>query len=388
MKWGIILFPVFLFGQTEFFGYMESEFDQMQLRNQQYNFGYNKLRIDMESRPTDRVLLGANLNIQKFYGKITWNFLDFLPEYIWKPVFHPEDEPDSIWISEMPITIGDTLFLDNIYLRATFNRLDLTIGRQQISLGTGYAWNPLDIFFRKDLFDPSYEQPGVNAIRVEIPLGDRMSFEIILSPEESWELTTKMVQGKVGIGSFDFTVNVAEQFQLFPYWRTEDTLSTHRNEKLLGGSFVGQIGEIGLWGEGWFGSKSKPEASGEYLLGLDHTFDSGTYVMGEYYHNSIGADISELFFDHYMFYFTGETHSLMQNYLFFMVNQNVTEFVSIGLFGIANLDDKSVAINPQVNWNAFENVDVSLFISKTFGEKDTEFGIQDWAIRIRLRAYF
>ena len=31
------------------------------------------------------------------------------------------------------------------------------MGKQQISLGTGYVWNPTDVFNIKELFDPTYE---------------------------------------------------------------------------------------------------------------------------------------------------------------------------------------------------------------------------------------
>jgi len=41
----IFIFPILAFGQMEFFGYYETEYDHLQLMGTNYNFGYNKLRI-------------------------------------------------------------------------------------------------------------------------------------------------------------------------------------------------------------------------------------------------------------------------------------------------------------------------------------------------------
>ncbi len=49
---------------------------------------------------------------------------------------------------------------------------DITLGRQAITFGKAYFWNPLDVFFPFDAgqFDREYK-PGVDALRVDIPLG-------------------------------------------------------------------------------------------------------------------------------------------------------------------------------------------------------------------------
>ena len=106
--------------------------------------------------------------------------------------------------------LTDTLFLDNIYIRANFKNFDLTVGKQQISLGTGYAWNPIDIFNFKQLLDPTYEQTGVNAIRAEIPIGSRSNIDLLLSPGTDWDNSVKMFQLKSGVGRYDIFGTVAQ----------------------------------------------------------------------------------------------------------------------------------------------------------------------------------
>lgn len=376
--------PALLFSQPEIFGYFENETDGARIGGTDYSFGYNKLRVDLQAFPAEQVTVGANVNIRRYHGKTMWNVFDFLPDDLWQPMFG-----DS---ATMIIPLTDTLYLDNVYLKARFKHFDLTVGKQQLSLGTGYAWNPTDIFNRPDLMDPTYEQTGVTSIRAEVPLGDRFGLDLIMAPEESWDLSAKMIKGKAGLGSFDFTASYAEYTGAYPYWRAHMDNSapppTEITYKKLGGSVVGQIWELGLWAEGNFEIGDHPIDFHEYLLGIDHTFDFQTYLMVEYYHNSGGAEPDSLTFFDYLYSLGGETHSLMQDYVFVMANHPISDVLSAGLFGIANLNDRSFAINPLLDWNAFENVSVSLFLSYAVGDANTEFGLQEWAWRLRVRAYF
>jgi hypothetical protein len=226
---------------------------------------------------------------------------------------------------------------------------------------------------------------------MEIPALDRGTLDIIIEPDSSWDISSKMLQYKNSIGNFDVSVNWAQQYHLFPYWRiiysgSPDILPTHKVTKYYGGSFVGEFAEIGLWGEAlWSVTGSN---YGEYMLGMDHTFNNGFYLMTEYFHNALGAEKNEVTFDHYLYNFSGETHSLMQNYLFAMGMYNLTNYISGRLLLFGNLDDQSFILAPQLNWDAIEDVTVSAWVSQSFGENDTEFGIQDLALRFRIRAYF
>ncbi len=390
----ISMLPLALLSQTEFFGYFETEQDVARISGQQYNYGYNKLRLDMAAYPADNVTIGANLNIQRFSGQRTWNVLDFLPERIWEP-----ELGDS---GEFPITLPDTLYLDNVFIRLTFPLFDLTVGKQQISLGTGYAWNPMDIFNQKQLLDPTYEQTGVTALRAEIPLADRLLVDVIMSPKENWERSARFARIKLGLGSFDLTGSAG----IFQWERTGmafdsagvvidamtdmpqiEVLSTPRT--LLGGAVVGELLGVGLWVEGAWNVLEEGDDFPEYLVGLDHTFDSGTYLLAEYYHNGSGvAGRSDLSFNDFLYSLGGQTHSLMQDYAFVVVQHPLTDLISVGLLGFANLNDKSFMVAPSLDWSAFENVSISLLASRAEGAEDSEFGLQEWGLRLRLRAYF
>ena len=366
----IFIFPILAFGQMEFFGYYETEYDHLQLKGTNYNFGYNKLRIDLESRSNENIMIAANINFRLYHGKTNWDFSDFIPEYL--------------GIDSVLFTLPDTMYLDNIYIRSSFPLFDFTIGKQPISLGTGYAWNPLDIFNRKDLLNPTYEQPGINALRMEIPIVDRTVLDAIITPDSSLKMSRKMIQLKSGFGSFDISLNAVVQYHLIP--NGEDSY-TYDQVYFGGSSFVGELWEFGLWGETLW-SLDADNNFGEVVLGVDHTLNNGIYLMAEYFHNSLGAEKDDLRFEHFMHYYNGETHSLMQNYIFAMGMYNITAYISSSLLAFGNLDDQSFILAPQIEWDAFEDVTASILMSQSFGDDDTEFGIQDFALRFRLRAYF
>ncbi len=385
----ILTLPLLLWAEPEFYGYFESEADVMQVASTNYNFGYNKFRLDVQARPNANVLIGANLNIQQYWGQTTWNMLDFLPENIWKPIFQPAFLPDSLWVSEMPYIIPDTLLLDNAYMRASFPFLDLTLGRQQISPGVGYAWNPIDIFNTKTLMDPSYEQTCVSAIRAELPLASRLTLTTVLLPKSSWDNSTKQIFLKTGLGSYDVELTAAEYFWERTSFTGVDIQLAETKRNLLGGSLVGELFEWGLWAEGAHNELDGDDSFFEIIVGADHTFDNSVYLLLEVLHNENGiAKQEDLTFDAFLQGLGGETHSLMQDYAFAYLMHQTFDFVSLSTIAIANFNDGSGTLGPQLDWNIFEDTNISFQGTYSWGADDTEFGLQDWGLRFRLLSNF
>ena len=108
----IFIFPILAFGQMEFFGYYETEYDHLQLKGTNYNFGYNKLRLDLESRSNGSIMIAANINFRLYHGKTEWNLFDFIPM-------------NTVEVDGEQITsITDEIYLNNIYLRSSFSLFD------------------------------------------------------------------------------------------------------------------------------------------------------------------------------------------------------------------------------------------------------------------------
>jgi len=67
---------------------------------------------------------------------------------------------------------------------------------------------------------------------------------------------------------------------------------------------------------------------------------------------------------------------------------NVSDYIASSMVVFGNLDDNSYILAPQIDWEVFEDVTVGVWVSQSIGDEDTEFGIQNRAVRFRIRAYF
>ena len=158
---------------------------------------------------------------------------------------------------------------------------------------------------------------------------------------------------------------------------------------LIGGAVEGELFGIGLRAECAWNQMENQDDFSEIVLGADYTFTNGLYILMEYLYNEDGTkNLQNLDLNDYLQYLNGESHSLMQNYLFSYLNYPLNDFLQFGVLTFANLDDQSAAINPQLTWDMFQDVVLTMMYSQYFGDDNTEFGLQDFGWRIRLRGYF
>lgn len=66
---------------------------------------------------------------------------------------------------------GGQADVDRLYLRLYLPFADLTLGRQFVNWGVGYAWSPTDVFNPPDPTDPQGIRRGIDAVVAQIPVG-------------------------------------------------------------------------------------------------------------------------------------------------------------------------------------------------------------------------
>ncbi|MBU0712131.1 hypothetical protein KJ762_05815 [bacterium] len=401
-----------LSAQVDWFGYYEGEGDWGKTPDLSIYYGYNKLRLDMDSSPSDNIRISANLIYKQFNGQTSLNFMDFIhPKYY--PVVPTPDGLGLDTTSYIPYSLTDTMFIDNMFMEFHHKLFDLTLGKQQISPGVGYAWNPTDIFNLKDLMDPTYENSGISAIKLSIPFGYRTTLSGILQPENSWNETIQYYQLKTGIGQFDFSLIYGKKnpLQLIP--EIDTVLVTGIDEY---GNYIGNIAVpytkyIGPYNipHDLYGFNLEGELLGigirseiathrincnndnlqyEFVIGADYTFVNSLYLLTEFYHSDLGTKTGQTGFDDYLVYFSGERKSLNQNYLFALAMFPLGDLLDVSAFGIINLDDKSAVIAPQLIYRIFQDVELSILGSWFVGDNTDEYGYQEFGARFRIRAYF
>ncbi len=352
--------------KVDIHGYFEPQYSGIYLDDIYYQFQSNKLRVDLKSTAIANTEFGADVIFLLYHGKTDWNVLDFLSETITSSV-PPEMRPFY------QITFSDTIYLDNVYARIALNRFALTAGKQQISLGTGYFANPTDIFNTKDAFDPTYEQPGHNGLRVDFQPSTRLNFMALYSPIEfDLENSGKLLRAKVGLGHFDISLLGAEaRHTLTDFY---NLTQTEERRRIIGGDIVGELLGVGVWAEGVYNFFESSEDGYEILTGADYTFESGIYAMIEYHHNSLAdSDAEDYDLNDWMRFFAGETKTIASDQVYGFLQCPISDMLTVGSSFIVSVSDGSAAIVPAIQYSLFQNIELTLMGNIYIGDQGTAY---------------
>ncbi|MFC1571652.1 hypothetical protein ACFL31_03785, partial [Candidatus Margulisiibacteriota bacterium] len=103
----------------------------------------------------------------------------------------------------------DQLIWDRVYLKSYFKLANITLGKQRIAWGTGYIWNPTDVSNPQTLSFAVGEEDETNveAIRVEVPLGETSGIDAYVLTGSEWGSSRKGVRIKTNIEIFDYSVS-------------------------------------------------------------------------------------------------------------------------------------------------------------------------------------
>jgi hypothetical protein len=374
--------------KLEIFGYYESQVMGTGLQGEFYQLFTNKLRVDLKSDLSDNITFAANFDYIHYLGKTEWNVLDFLSDDVTSTI--PEDM-QSLYV----IAFSNDTFLDNVYIKFSFKPFDLTLGKQQISLGTGYVWNPTDVFNIKDVLNPTYEQPGHTALRLDIPLSPVYTLTALYAPEETWEKSTKLLQLKGAISHFDYNIIAVERVWPFHDYTEFDTenmsfVDVSEKRKMLGGSTVGELLGWGVWAEYAYNWMEKSGDFYELVVGADYTFDFQTYVMMEYYRNTLGkSDYEDYDINDWMRFLAAEQKAICRDQAYIFAQHPATDLLDVGLQTIYCFSDNSIAFVPTLIYSLSDNVDVYAYLNFNLGKEGTVYGknMGNGGL-IRVRAYF
>lgn len=384
----VLSMPHLLRSQADLFGYYESQIMGAEIKDSFFQLYTNKLRVDLKSDISSTVSFAANFDFITYHGKKNWNILDFLSPAV------TEGIPEAMKPMYV-IPFSDRTFLDNAYLKLAFRPFDLTIGKQQISLGTGYVWNPVDVFNIKDVLDPTYEQPGHNAMRADIPIGLSNTITAIYSPDDEWKNSAKLIQFKGRISRFDLALTVIEttwRFHDYTVFVPEEQNFKVLPEKrrLLGASTAGELLGLGIWAEFAYNWMEETADFYELSAGTDYTFDFQTYILLEYYRNTLGkSDYRDYTLNDWMRNFAQEQKAVARDQVYLLIQHPVTDIVEAGLSTIYSISDNSAALVPTVMYSFSQNVDVYAYLNWNVGKEGTYFaGSMGNGGFIRVRIYF
>ena len=164
---------------------------------------------------------------------------------------------------------------------------DITVGRQAITFGKAYFWNPLDVFspFNATQFDRDYKN-GVDALKVDIPLTDEGGFTLVASATQkegrqeknSWE--SSAIIGRLDWTLFGWDVSL-------------------QGGKIYGGyqagiATAGELYEIPFRFESAYFEPDENDIFGQHasvVFGTGYRFENTLAFEFEYFYNRGGAAI-------------------------------------------------------------------------------------------------
>ncbi len=253
--------------------------------------------------------------------------------------------------------------VDRLFLRWEEGETRVTLGRQRIAWGMGYAFSPLDQFNPPNPVDPTATRQGIDALVLRRSMGDLSYLSLMgVLPQASGKISADPAIGGI------WGTNIAKTDLSLSYL-SDPVKADHQ----WGIAAKGDLG-VGWHLEGVYQRPWDKSARGlwQEAFGLDYSFMGGKVLsMVEYLYDETGEPDPARYNQGLLL--AGGRQTLGTRYLFGQTSFQVDEFVGVALSGLANLADKSGVIQPALNWQLDDNTRVDFGLAIPVGDKGTEF---------------
>jgi len=372
---GIFIFPFIVSAQSEFYqvgGYIKYLYSNIDYPVYgRVNDHLIHSRINSKLYFSETTSATAEIRNRIFYGgsieKIP-NFLSTVRSH------HDFGNADIVWWNTHVSAAHSEM--DRFFVDATYEKFQLTLGRQRIAWGTALVWNPTDLFNPFSILDFDYEErPGVDAVRAHYFTSEVTKIEIAIKPAKT--AVRRVLAGKI----------------LLNYWQYDIHLlaGAYGENVFFGTAWAGDIAGAGFRGE--IAAKKIAEEmrtrfpqihspwSLSAVLSMDYTFTNNTYLHTEALYNNQGATANATLFLPASFslgLLSPARWSVFQELSF-----DVHPLVRVSGFIIYNPNDNSSVVVPSASWSISENVDASFYGLISSGTPMSEFGSYGTSIFVR-----
>ena len=160
--------------------------------------------------------------------------------------------------------------IDRLFMNITFNKLEITLGRQRINWGISTAWNPNDIFNAYSFFDFDYiKRPGSDALRFKYYTGNTSVVEFATSLDNNKKVTSALFS-RFSLNSFDLQFSGG-------IFKSDDIY--------LGAGWSGYFNRVGFKGEIStfvpYKNKINREQIWSATIGVDYIFENSLTIITE-----------------------------------------------------------------------------------------------------------
>ncbi len=358
----------------------------------------SKLRVDFFSGGGKSELeFRANVNFIVYHSDILYDVSPYLPENIVQQL--TDWDRTDVLQAEFP---RERIYLDNAFLtwRKDFGKghrqktLRLRAGRQQLSWGKGYSYNPTDLFHVKNPIDPTYEKEGVTALRLDLRWGVGGEFSLVTAPDDKFKDAGYAARFGTHITQIGYDVYLtahqiidSTSFSVTPPTDSVDAeiVTRYQRRRAIGGEFSGGLLGLGVWFEGNYNEMAAADDFYRAIGGLDYTFRSGLYWMIEGFYNTRGTNTSPYDIADWLAGFKGEP--IGKGWLMLGLRKELTGLLAGNLYVFGG-SDKGFMLNPRLEYSLAQNADLTIFGAFLVGEKDSAFPSGLYSGFARATVYF
>jgi len=241
-----------------------------------------------------------------------------------------------------------SLRVDRALLRLRLPGMDLTLGRQPISFGSTFFFNPMDLIasFSPTVVDREYK-PGIDALRSDSYFGSSGQLSLVAAYGGSWNIDDSILAARLSGSLYDVGLGLLAA-------------------QVHGDQVIGLDATTGLYGVSLNGefTVTQPPCGQPFtraVVGANMTY-ADLNVMAELYVQTLGADNP----DDYLQvaggerFARGELWAMAQHYAALSLSLPVVPIVTLGGFALLNLDDGSALLSPSAHWSVADEVDLLL----------------------------
>jgi hypothetical protein len=302
-------------------------------------------------------------------------------------------------------------WLDRFNIQIAHEDSDLTIGRQAITFGKAWFWNPLDVFYPFDpnQFDRDYK-PGVDALRWDLALGSYSGFTLVAAAGQTRAAPLAAANAPHTLSAdWDGSALIARWFSFINGWDVSMQGGKVYGGWQLGGGAVGEIGPYQLRLEGaQFYAKQSPAMPFPYTGDVLEDAFTGVVGIGRYYKSTLDLEFE------YLYNGAGDPDN--QDAAFIRQQFGASRHTGRHIAGISasyefdpithgrltvlhSLSDQSTQVQPAATRSLSNNADLIAGLSANFGPKPqganalmpgirSEFGVYPNTLFVEWKKYF
>jgi hypothetical protein len=274
---------------------------------------------------------------------------------------------------------------DRANFKWTFDKFELTVGRQRINWGQNLIWNPNDIFNAYNFFDFNYvERPGSDAVLMEFYTSDFSSVQVAgkLSYIQVAQDTSVLILNR----ELKLTAAAMYRFNKWNYdWQVFGGVM--ETDVTAGLGWAGSIAGAGFTGEvSWFRDmETFSDTLGVWVasIGINYTFKNSIFINFSGIYNSAGAtgpanasleNILGSFANVFSSSLNAKTLTRSRFDVFGQISYPVTPLINLDLASIYNPYDGSGFVGPTVTFSLTDNISLALVGQLFWGQQLTEYG--------------